>query len=91
MYRLDKLFIVESIFIYIFQPPEATEPPAPQVPFLETFAQPLAKNISVSKSLSYSCSGVQNYFLKWLEIRLICVNVATCLPSPECCFIELAL
>ena len=54
MHRLDKLFPVESIFIYIFQPPEATEPP-----FLETFAQPLAKNISVSKSPSYSCS-VQN-------------------------------
>jgi hypothetical protein len=89
MYRLDKLFIVESIFIYIFQPPEATEPPAPQVPFLENFAQPLTKNISVSKSLS--CSGVQNYFLKWLEIRLICVNVTTCLPAAECCFIELAL
>ena len=60
MHRLDKLFPVESIFIYIFQPPEATDPPAPQVPFLETFAQPLTKNISVSKSPSYSCSGVQN-------------------------------
>ncbi|CAG2223390.1 SNX14 [Mytilus edulis] len=34
------------IFLDNTPPPEATEPPAPMVPFLGTFAQPLAKNNS---------------------------------------------